>query len=167
MNVSITNRLRLPTHPSHHVPEEKLERNVKVSLTTPWRRGCRGLPPFILKLDTRCGWVVNSTALPLYSRERNPVHTEQKIVWALEPVWATWKREKLRFFAGIQPPDRPDRKLDTIPTTVQRLYYLDQNTENVHFLACLRLTDPEDAGIITLRNVVDYSPVIITALYNP
>jgi len=39
MNVSITTRLRPPTHPSHSVPEEKLEGKVKVSLTTPWRRG--------------------------------------------------------------------------------------------------------------------------------
>jgi len=78
----------------------------------------------------------------------------------------TWRREKLLFLAGIQIPDRPDRKLGTIPNTVQWFHCMDQNTENLNFLACLGSTDLGDARIITLRNAVECSSVITTALYN-
>ena len=162
MNVSLTSRLRPPTHPSHSVPEEKLEGKVKVSLTTPRRRGCRGLAPLILKLDTRCRWVVNSTALPLYPRERTPVHTEQKIIWALEPVWGTWKREKLLFLAGIQTPDRPDRKLGTISILIRsnemQQYagvYLLQNYSM--YLGCLSHPSSEVHQIVTAASGTGHS----------
>jgi hypothetical protein len=76
----------------------------------------------------------------------------------------TLKREKFLFLAGIQTPDGPDRKLGNIPNTLQRLHCLDQNTENLNVLTCVGSPIPEDAGIITLRNVVEHSPAITSAL---
>ena len=59
------------------------------------------------------------------------------------------------------------KKIGTIPCNVQRFHCLDQNNENLNFLTSLGSTYLEDGGIIILRNVAEYSPVITTALYNP
>jgi hypothetical protein len=42
----------------------------------PWgpREGVQAYLYSFFNLDARCGWVVNTTSLPLCTRERNPVH---------------------------------------------------------------------------------------------
>jgi hypothetical protein len=42
----------------------------------------------ILNLDTRWGWLVNTTLRPLYREETTPVPTEE------EDGWIFWRREK-------------------------------------------------------------------------
>ena len=39
--------------------------------------------------------MVNATLRPLYFQEKIPVRTEYEAGWALEPVWAVWRRENL------------------------------------------------------------------------
>jgi hypothetical protein len=54
----------------------------------------RGITPLILILGIRWRREVNFTSRLLCPWERNPAHTDQEVVWAPEPVWTVWRRDK-------------------------------------------------------------------------
>ena len=65
-------------------------------------RGSRGIVPLNLNLDARWRWVVNLTPWQLYPWGRTPVHTEYEAVWAPEPVWTFWRRERQKSMERLQ-----------------------------------------------------------------
>jgi len=74
------------------------------------------IAPLIPNLSTRRRWEVNFTLLPLLFRERTQVPIVQEVVWAPEPVWTCWRREKWFDPVGIWTPYRPGRTLVHIPS---------------------------------------------------
>ena len=82
-------------------------------------RGTRGVAPVILNLGARWKWVFSIAPLPLYPREKiRPVPIEEEAGWSPAPVWSVWRTEKSLIHAGIRTPDRPERSLVAIPTTL-------------------------------------------------
>lgn len=61
-------------------------------------KGRRGPDLFILNLDARRGWVVNSTPQPLYPRQ--PLN--KKLGRALGPVWASTDTRKSFVATGLR-----------------------------------------------------------------
>jgi hypothetical protein len=59
--------------------------------------GSRGTGPLIPNSGARSSWVINSTARPLFPRERTPVSNDQEAGWAPEPAWK-FRRDKLLLF---------------------------------------------------------------------
>ena len=54
----------------------------------------------ILTLSTRFRRVVNFTPRPLYPQRRTSIYTEQEVVWAPQPVWTAWRKDK--FLASVE-----------------------------------------------------------------
>jgi len=69
--------------------------------------------PFLTPALDGGEWLTSRT-FRFTPQERTPLRIGQEAGWALEPVWAFWRREKSLFLAGIRTPDLPTRSLSAI-----------------------------------------------------
>ena len=106
---------KYPVFFSHHyIPNTFLfilfsVQNVKV------HRGRKGMAPLVVSLGSRWMWVGCFISQPVYRFWILLEVIKWEVVWASEPVWGFWRRDKA---LGIPTRDRPARNLVAIPTTL-------------------------------------------------
>jgi hypothetical protein len=86
------------------------------------------MAPLIPNFGTRWSWMDNFKPRALCFRERTPLPTEQKAVWAPHPVGIFSRRRKSLSATGIGSPFHPVRNLVSISTMSSRLVYVLLNT---------------------------------------